>query len=223
MANLSAWDQEWLRVQRELRESVGVEVINEVNEPAFAENSHNEAADLRDEASVDSSLYRKSVRITKIGSQWQTVEPYPFVTGEFYLTPLTDVVWRDPPDFTSLFYTEREERVGKDLRVIDACPFTGAGSFSAIRLRSSGGNPELWFSDHRRGLWRMELDYTTYMDLLRLTKGVFGWQHLFTRAPLGHDEFQTTVKWITRMLDALPRLFPDYDYSPLQERLEARL
>ncbi|MER6234515.1 MULTISPECIES: hypothetical protein [Streptomyces] len=145
------------------------------------------------------------------------------ITGEFSLTPLAQAVREDPPPFASSFHSKKEQRIGRELRVIDDAPFTGAGSFAAIRLQPAVTNPEVWFSDDDRGLWKMDLDYSTYVGLLRFTKGAFDWQHLFTQAPLGDAEFQRTAERIVNMADALPRIFPNVDHSGWHARLEARL
>ncbi|MBP8539428.1 hypothetical protein [Streptomyces sp. MK37H] len=223
MVNLTPWEQEWVQIQEDLRQSPGVRVFQDVRGDIREGDLLRDAGDSGGGPHFAQSLYGRSVRFSEIGSQWQTVEPYGFVVGEFFLTPLKQAVHEDPPDFTSSFYSDEEQRIGQELRVIDDTPFTGAGSFTAIRLDPESTGSEVWFSDHLRGLWRMDLDYSTYVDLLRLTKGAFGWQHLFTQAPLEDEEFQRTADRIVNMLDALPQIFPDRDYTPLRKRWEARL
>ncbi|MEV0644840.1 hypothetical protein AB0I28_06215 [Phytomonospora sp. NPDC050363] len=219
MTEPTAWDRAWFRVQDELRASPGVRVLQELREPA--------AETTVDEVVLDAALYERSVGFGAIAGQWTTVEPYAPVTGEFYLEPLAQAVSADPPDFTSMLDSddeaEEEERVAADLRVIDSAPFTGSGSYTAIRLQPGVTDPEVWFDDHTLGLWRMDLDFPAYAEFLLLTKGAFGWQHLFTRAPLGEWEFQSAARRIANMLDALPRLFPDHDYTPLLARSRERL
>lgn len=223
MANLTEWEQGWAQVQEDLRQSPGVQVFRDVQGPVTQVDRPSDEGEPQGGPSLAPSLHERSVRFSEIGSQWQTVEPYPFVTGEFYLIPLSQAVNEDPPEFESSFHSKKEQRIGKELRVIDDSPFTGAGSFAAIRLQAGVTDPEVWFSDHLRGLWKMDLDYRTYMGLLRLTKGAFGWQHLFTEAPLGDEDFQRTADRITNMIDALPQIFPNADYSGLRARSEARL
>ncbi|MFE4537261.1 hypothetical protein ACFRKB_19610 [Streptomyces scopuliridis] len=173
--------------------------------------------------SLDPTLFEWSVRFSEIGTQWRTAEPYQSVSGEFFLTPLSQAVHTDPPNFNPSLYSEKEQRIGRELRIIDDSPFTGAGVFVAIRLQSNVHSPEMWISDHTQGLWKMDLDYSAYVKFLRLTKGAFGWQHLFTQAPLDDYEFQRTADRIARMLNTLPQVFPDYDYTTLLERGGERL
>lgn len=216
MPELTAREQEWVRVQEELRRRPEIEVLHEyrgdvrTGEPRGSENGR----------AIDVPL-----RFRGIGSQWQTAGPGPAVTGEFYLdTPSAD---EGPRDYVSTLDSssaaEAEERIGRELRVIDSAPYTGTGSCGAIRPIPGNPEPEVWFDDSARGLWRMDLDYSGYLDGLRLTKGAFGWQHLFTRAPLGDWEFGPTMRRLETMLDVLPRIFPRHDYGPLRERLKSRL
>ncbi|WP_413114699.1 hypothetical protein ACK1X7_05250 [Streptomyces sp. CY1] len=223
MMKLTSWEQEWVQIQEDLRQSPGVRVLQDIRGDILEGGLLPDAKDPGGGPHFAPSLYKRSVRFSEIGSQWQTVEPYSFVVGEFFLTPLERALCEEPPDLTSSLYSDEEQRIGQGLRVIDDTPFTGAGSFTAIRLHPESTGSEMWFSDHLRGLWRMELDYSTYVELLRLTKGAFGWQHLFTQAPLEEEEFQRTADRIVNMLDALPQIFPDRDYTPLRERWEARL
>lgn len=222
MASFTPWEQEWIRIQEALRQSPGVHVLQEIRGDIAEDHVIPSVGAPGGGQNIDASLYERSVRFSEIGSQWQTVGPYPPVVGEFYLTPLEEAVHEGPPDFTSDFHAEEEQRIGHELRIIDDTPFTGAGSFAAIRVNPETPSPEVWFSDHLRGLWRMDLDYRSYVGLLRLTKGAFGWQHLFTQAPLEEEEFQRTADRIANMVDALPQIFPDHDYTTLRERWEAR-
>ena len=224
MQNLTHWEQEWSRIQKELRQHPGVRVLRDTQGPVLQDAAPPDPpGNPEDHPYLDPSLYERSVLFSEIGSQWQTVDPYPTVNGEFFLTPLSKTVRENSPSFPPDLYSDEEQRVGAELHVIDDAPFTGAGSFAAIRIQPGVTTSEIWFSDHVRGLWQMDLDYNTYVERLRLTKGAFGWQHLYTEAPLNDWEFEPTADRIARMFDVLPQMFPDYDYSDLRARLEARL
>ncbi|MFJ9406301.1 hypothetical protein [Streptomyces sp. NPDC101393] len=222
MQNVTPWEQGWVRIQEELRHHPGIQVVHETQGPVTRDSVPG-ATEGPSGPHLDASLYERSVRFSEIGSQWKTIDPYQLVTGEFFLTPLQQAVRENPPSFDPSLYSDEEQRIGVELRVIDDAPFTGTGSFVAIRLQSGVKNLEIWFSDHERGLWQMDLDYNTYVEHLRLTKGAFGWQHLYTQAPLNEWEFERTADRIVRMLDVLPHVFPECDYTPLRERLSARL
>lgn len=215
MPELTAWEQEWVRLQQELRDHPGIEVLKECRGPVLIE----EPRDFGEAAVVPLSEWLP--RFRGIGSQWRTVGPGPAVTGEFYL----DFADEGPRDYVSTIDSDEaevEERIGRELRVIDSAPYTGTGSCGAIRPVPGNSAPEVWFDDHTRGLWKMDLDYRGYLNQLRLTKGAFGWQHLFTQAPLEDWEFGSTARRLATMLDVLPRLFPEHDYGPLRERLQSR-
>ena len=69
----------------------------------------------------------------------------------------------------------------------------------------------------------MDIDYCAYLAALRVTKGTFGWQYLFTEVSLAEEDYKNTARRLTDMLDVFPRLFPAHDYSELRARLEERL
>lgn len=216
MTDNTSQGQEWIRVLEELRAAPDVDVSRDVTgEPG------NESADVS--ASLDPALLRCSPQLSEVGSQWETVEPHVFVSGEFYLTPLSQVVASEPPDFSSSLHSESERALGSELRIIDEAPYTGSGSYAALRLEPGVGNPQIWYADHRHGLWRMDLDYCAYLKVLAVTKGAFDWQHLFTDVPLDAKEFKKTARRVTNMLESLPRIFPDYDYEPLKARWTERV
>ncbi|EID56303.1 hypothetical protein [Saccharomonospora xinjiangensis] len=221
----TASEQSWLEVLDELCESTAVEVLNETRgdidltaeDTAFDDLAEWEGFDISAEIRGD------YLRFSQLGSQWRTLDPYPDLTGEFCLVPLPLAVHEDAPEFPSALYSDEQRELATGFRVIDSSPLTGTGSFAVVRLQRGVGNPEVWFSDHQTNtLWRMGLDYRGYLDALRLTKGVFGWQHLFTKAPLDDQEFAGTAADLQTMLDVLPELFPDHDYSDLRARLRGR-
>ncbi|MGW0866112.1 hypothetical protein [Streptomyces sp. NPDC002611] len=219
------YEEGWLKILDELKNSPAVEVLNEAREdidPTAEDTAFEELAEWEG-VDIGTELRSAYIRFAQLGSQWRTIGPHPYLTGEFQLTPLPLVVHEDAPEFPSSLYSDEQRELATGFRVIDASPFTGTGSFVALRLQSGVENPEVWFSDHRTNtLWQMNLDYRAYMDALRLTKGVFDWQHLFTEAPLSDEEFAGTAADLRVMLDVFPELFPDHDYSDLQARLRER-
>ncbi|MEU6918642.1 hypothetical protein [Streptomyces olindensis] len=221
----TAYEEGWLKVLDELCESPGVDVLNEVRDDIDLTAEDTAFDDLAEWEGIEigAELRSEYIRFSQLGSQWRTLDPYPYLAGEFRLTPLPLAVHEDAPEFPSSLYSDEQRELATGFRVIDSSPFTGNGSFVALRLEPGGEDPEVWFSDHRTNtLWRMELDYRAYMDTLRLTKGVFDWQHLFTQAPLTEEEFGGTAADLRAMLEVLPELFPDHDYRHLLARLRER-
>ncbi|MFI0711905.1 hypothetical protein ACH4SK_14855 [Streptomyces inhibens] len=227
MTEPTPYEESWLNIVDGLRANPGISVARDAKgdidltagdvPEAFAELAEWE------NITLDPSLQENYLRFHELASQWETVQPYEFVAGEFRLTPIAHLIHEDPPSFASALYSDDERLFGAELRIIDEAPYTGAGTFAALRLQSEVDNPEIWFTDHRQGLWKMDLGYHGYFEVLRLTKGAFDWQHLFTQAPLTSEEFEITADRLKNMLTALPGLFPEHDYEPLQERLAARL
>ncbi|MFG1671168.1 hypothetical protein [Streptomyces sp. Y7] len=222
---LTAYEEGWFSVLQELRDSPGVQVLNEFVgeiEPSADASSFDDLEEWEG-IRLAPSYHDDFIRFERLGSQWQTVSSSAFVAGEFSLTPLPLAVHEDPPDFSSSLYSDRERELGDQLRIIDEHPFTGSGIYVALRLQAGIEDPEVWLSDNT-GLWKMDLDYRQYLETLRLTKGAFGWQHLFTEAPVrSEQQFETVVNQLNSLLEVLPELFPDHDYTDLRARLEARL
>ncbi|MGW1358825.1 hypothetical protein [Streptomyces chartreusis] len=222
----TSYEEGWLTVLDELRDGPAVEVLNEVQDDIDLMVEDSAFDDLADWEGVelDESIRHAYVRFPQLGSQWRTVDPHQDLAGEFRISPLPLAVHEDPPEFPSSLYSDEQREIASGFRVIDSSPFTGTGSFVAMRLQAGVGNPEIWFSDHRtNSLWKLDLDYVEYMESLRLTKGVFDWQHLFTEAPLHEEEFEGTARELQAMLEILPSVFPDHDYASLHARLAERL
>ncbi|MFH8693300.1 hypothetical protein [Streptomyces chartreusis] len=222
----TSYEEGWLTVLDELRDGPAVEVLNEVQDDIDLMVEDSAFDDLADWEGVelDESIRHAYVRFSQLGSQWRTVDPHRDLAGEFRISPLPLAVHEDPPEFPSSLYSDEQREIASGFRVIDSSPFTGTGSFVAMRLQAGVANPEIWFSDHRtNSLWKLDLDYVEYMESLRLTKGVFDWQHLFTEAPLHEEEFEGTARELQAMLEILPRVFPEHDYASLHARLAERL
>ncbi|MGW7487935.1 hypothetical protein [Streptomyces sp. NPDC054786] len=227
MTDRTPFEECWLSILQSLRRSPGIHVMRDVEGPAELAvedvlESFDELED-REKVTLPPALQEPHLQLSEIGSQWKTVEPYAFVTAEFHFTPIAHLVHEDPPVFASSLSSDDERQLVSELRVIDEAPVTGMGSFAALRLQPEAEEPEIWFTDGERGIWKMDLDYFGYFEALQLTKGAFDWQHLFTEAPLDTEEFASAVDRLRNMLEALPRIFPDLDYAPLRSRLEERL
>ncbi|MEU6305642.1 hypothetical protein [Streptomyces chartreusis] len=225
MTDMRAQDEAWIKVLDELRTTSGVRVSNKTLGGLESEGGREGSEEFEDGAEhrLDTALVACSPNFSEVGCQWGTVEPHPLLSGEFFLVPVLRAIREEAPDFSSSLHTETEREVGSQLRIIDEAPYTGSGSYAALRVRSESGEPEIWFAHHLQGLWRMDLTYCEYIRTLTVTKGCFDWQHLFTEAPLSSTEFSKSAQRLRTMLDVLPPLFPDHDYAPLHARLAERL
>ncbi|MEV0054423.1 hypothetical protein AB0H34_28455 [Saccharopolyspora shandongensis] len=87
---------------------------------------------------------------------------------------------------------------------------------------SREASPERIERGHGRGTDRVRAALRRRAGLL-ITKGVYGWQHLFADVQLHADEYIHARKRLTTMLQVLPEIFPGHDYEPLRARLAQRL
>ncbi|WP_433179462.1 hypothetical protein [Actinoallomurus sp. CA-150999] len=171
-----------------------------------------------------------ALRFWSLSCGWSAVDPKRDLYGEFHLRHLYRALIGDPPRHNDLA-SERERRLMAELRMIDFAPTRATGEAAFIRIEPHKDQLEIWYQDrylydaenNTQGFLRMELDYCAYLETLRLTKGAFGWQMLFVDASLRDSEFRTHMENLTNMLETFPSAFPQYDYAPLVNRLEARL
>ncbi|MFF4951633.1 hypothetical protein ACWC2K_08580 [Streptomyces chattanoogensis] len=227
MTQHTPFEECWLHTLQELRSNPGIQVMRDSEGPPDLTiedvlESFDELED-RENITLAPALQENYLRHSEIGSQWKTVGPYAFVTAEFNFTPLARLVHEEPPTFGSALSSAEERRLVSELRVIDEAPVTGTGSFAALRLQPEVEEPEIWFTDGERGIWQMDLGYFGYFEALRLTKGTFGWQYLFTEAPLVSEEFEGPTDRLKNMFESLPQIFPDHDYEPLRARFAERM
>ncbi|MEV0087678.1 hypothetical protein [Saccharopolyspora sp. NPDC050642] len=151
---------------------------------------------------------------------WHTDDHYLY--GEFALKDLRSCLSDyGLPHVDERLPPEKWELMGTELKTLEEAP--GSGRLTALRAPFGAQSRELWFYDMNRvRLELLELDYQSYLENLLLMKGAPFWQYLFMEVDLRDREFQTMVSQLDRTLEALPVLFPDHDYSRLQERYEER-
>ncbi|WNE94943.1 hypothetical protein PS467_06065 [Streptomyces luomodiensis] len=153
----------------------------------------------------------------------------PEISGEFFLRPFHDIL-SQPDGPARGADTEFQRQFLSELRVMDQTPRSGAGMLTYIRLKPGLGPLEVWYSDvadigaspYPPGFIKMDITYREYLDAILLTKGTYGWQYLYTDISLARG-FGEIRGYLEGMLELFPEIFPDHDYSPLVERLEARL
>ncbi|MFJ9415743.1 hypothetical protein ACIRPT_16435 [Streptomyces sp. NPDC101227] len=171
---------------------------------------------------LDPSLQRCFIRFRWFSCHWRIKHSDIQLTGEFTIRHLLTstaieapgIDWGDSPS---------ERQLYSELRVIDHHPGCGTGTFAALRIQPDVPLPEVWYHDFRIGAFKMDIDYCDYLEALIITKGIFGWQYLFSDVSLGDDDFARTANDLRNALTVFPELFPEYDYAPLRARLEARL
>ncbi|MGC5564320.1 hypothetical protein ACPYPG_15940 [Streptomyces sp. FR-108] len=181
---------------------------------------------------LDQNFLGCALRFTDLGAQWRTSrKKLPRIQGEFNLLNLHDVLnQREGPAATVPDASESQLRFLSELRFFDHTPRSGSGRLTYVRLRPGVAPLEIWYSavadigsdPYPPGFIRMDITYCQYLDALLLTKGTYGWQYLYTDVPLGRGDFRETVGYLEGMLELFPEIFPQYDYTPLRDRLEAR-
>ncbi|MFE6742956.1 hypothetical protein [Streptomyces tubercidicus] len=157
----------------------------------------------------------------RIHLSWHT--PDHQIYGEFALKDLRACLWGDYMPYTDERLTPKEKLVMGEIKTLEESP--GSGRLTALRVPMEiTPCREIWFYDmnHQR-FELLDLDYSSYVDTLLITKGIPGWQYLYTDTHLADDEFSFIARQLEISLDALEEIFPRHDYSGLRERLEARL
>ncbi|WP_026411375.1 hypothetical protein [Actinomadura oligospora] len=221
MIELSGYEQTWIDVLDELQNCPEIEVLNEYREidPEVedAETSLSAVAHVT-RMPLGASFRDCHFRFEYLGSAWQSAESKDhFITGEFCLQPLETTVLNQSPLELWADMTPEQERLQFELRAIDGTPEWGTGHLAALRVQPGIAEPEIWFDKTSDHYYQLELDYQGYLDALRVTKGTFGWQYLFTASPLNGGK--ATLDRLRTMLDLFPKWFPDHDYEPFRRRL----
>ncbi|CAM03990.1 hypothetical protein A8924_5107 [Saccharopolyspora erythraea NRRL 2338] len=230
MTELTAYEATWLSVLEELRGCPDIRLDNgDQAERDLAGDADQVFAELaeRDGIELDPSLKSYHLRFTSMAAVWDVPDPEyeeeSLIAGEFDLLNIHQAV-RGGALLARLYDPTPEERqLYSELRSFDGTGETGVGHLSMLRIQPGVADPELWFDATTKGYHRMDVDYPGYLEALRITKGTFGWQFLFTDVSM-HDEGQFAVsgRFMEIMLDLFPKLFPDHDYAPLRERLAER-
>jgi hypothetical protein len=171
---------------------------------------------------IPSVLEECSLSRTPLACYWRIENPRQTLIGEFNLHPPLSSIPDYPPSL-DWSMPEFERMLSEEFLVIDDFPEGGTDAYVALRLRPGAEPLEIWYHEAERGALLLDLDYCTYMRTLAVAKGALGWQFLFADVSLSEPEFNPFAKGLKGALAMFPRLFPRYDYTPLQERLEARL
>ncbi|MEU0897294.1 hypothetical protein [Streptomyces massasporeus] len=226
MTDLKPYERSWVSVLDELRSCAAVRVSRVEQGPVSqvfgdAETEFANLAEFED-ISLDPSLQQCYFRFVSIAAAWEVEDSDTPIAGEFDVAHISDVLSNDPPELGWSNPTREEHELLSQLRGFDGTTTTGVGHLTALRVQPDVPNPELWFDAGPLGVHRLDIDYCAYLDALRMTKGTFGWQYLFAEVSLAQEDYASTARRLSGMLDLFPRLFPAYDYADLRTRLEAR-
>lgn len=186
------------------------------------------------EVRLSAEVLERALRFVSLSCEWSLASSATSsgrsLDGEFHLPHLYLALVRDAPRYNDLA-SERERALLAGLRMIDSAPSRASGEAAFIRVEPHKDTLEIWYQDrylfhedhNTQGFLRMDLSYPEYLDVLQLTKGVFGWQLLFVDVSLSEPDLRPHLESVTTMLEVFPSVFPQHDYAPLQGRLAARL
>lgn len=146
--------------------------------------------------------------------------------GGFWLSNMTNVI--DSPRNRVKISSDiiEEEEFGPKQRAV-----ASNSVYFDVNLRNYGYDTATILAlgeDTKPGLWlldevelvELEISIKEYVEALVLTKGTFYWQYLFC----SQEDYDATPfykkRYISEGIDMLKRVFPDHDYSLLDNRLK---
>jgi hypothetical protein len=168
------------------------------------------------------SVTQCSVAYEQISYHWWIDHSEGSASGEFNLRPPCTCLPAIPPS-AEWVMSDSERELSDQFLLFDDFPQGGTDPYVALRLDSDTRSPEIWYHATECGPLLLDLDYCTYLRTLAITKGALGWHFLFADISLKQADFRSYINELKGMLAVFPELFPEYDYTSLQERLEARL
>ncbi|MEU9879872.1 hypothetical protein [Streptomyces phaeochromogenes] len=218
----------------QLSQQSSIEVIDElrgeINQP-FSEllPLTDFERDWRD-VSLDFDTLEESSRLDEIGVYWQTKPPLPQFFGEYRIPSPYEVLAQGTQDTGGMGIQRVQRDFLRQLRYIDHAWQSGSGSTTWIRMSPNTSPLEIWQHDltmtggtpYPHGYVQLDITYRKYIETLILTKGTRGWQYLFADVPFRDSPIAEIAENVTHMLQVFPDLFPEHDYSELQQRWEAR-
>lgn len=225
MTQLTEYEERYVAMLDELTDSSEVEVYHEERGPLEEGDAADTFQLIADEQGVtlDPSLHRTFLRFEDLSCHWGVRRGDTYLTGEFMLYHLAAAMLTVGLDIATDDTPADEAHRISELRLFDDQPRGGGDTLAALRIDPSMTSPEIWYYHGTRGLFKLDLDYNAYLDFLLITKGAYGWQYLFADVSLRDLDFQAAAESMENMLEIFPDLFPEHDYAPLRQRLEARL
>lgn len=139
--------------------------------------------------------------------------------GEFRLSNLFNVFTSDDSKLWIDEMSEQEKEFYRKLRPFDDHPYMGDGTMGVFKLEPGVASPEIWFYNVSNKSYKMDLTYNEYVECLIDTRGFFGWQYLFCDIDI-RKHYTDLPGELAKMLDVLPRLFPDTNFDKYRQRYE---
>lgn len=160
----------------------------------------------------------RSVEIAKeLAAYWKprTSQGKHAVTGEFFLRPV--LTFGLDNEIASVFKTREYDGIDLETtRVFDYYHRNGGPIYALLQVVGSALDDKVLVFDEDN-VYRTSLRYDTYLQKVRLTRGLLFWQYLFCeRVTVDPGRVQR----LRRGLSFLEAEFPGDDYSDLWKRLE---
>jgi len=187
---------------------------------------HEEWSELR----LDPEMHSDSLRF-EVAAHWESTPPLPRFSGEYRIPAPMEIVSQGTDPSASMLNDDFHREFVSELRYFDNSYASGRGFMSYLRMVPNSSPLQVWFSalvgtnfpPYPPGYVRLDLTYNEYLSALLLTKGLYGWQYLYADVSFGDPALEHLTECLRNGLDALPDMFPGWDYTSLSQRLEARL
>ncbi|MGW8952494.1 hypothetical protein [Streptomyces sp. NPDC055709] len=235
MSTLNRLEEQHLASLDSIRRAAGIEVVDEsLGEPG---SSFSELLPLSEfnadwaHLILDKDMLDGAIRIPGLAVNWVTADPLPEFFGEYRIPDPFEILMQAPDPAADTIPDGFQREFVQQLRYIDSAYRSGVGSMTYLRMAPDVSPLEVWHFDLARtgqapypsGYVRLDLTFQQYMETLLVTKGTRGWQYLFADVSFRDRALGDIGDHVKKMLDVFPGLFPGHDYSPLAQRLEARL
>jgi hypothetical protein len=142
----------------------------------------------------------------------------PELFGEFCLENIINAITLDKNQVkvTDEDIDEGTKILMRKARYFDTQPQKGWDTATVLILEEGRTFPDLWLLDDLQ-LFKMRMSMEEYFDALFLTKGMYYWQYLFCDESVYRDTSLYKKEYIMKMLEILPVIFPERDYSALTD------
>jgi len=180
---------------------------------------------------LDGPMLTDALRLTEVSAHWEYKSSPDRIQGEFRIPSPVEILSMGPSPAAEAMEDPFQQEFVAQLRPFDIARRLVPLFRANVRMTQQDGPLEIWFEDQKTigsppfpyGYIKLDLTFVEYQKALLLSKGLHGWQYLFTDAPLGTADFNVVRERLEHGLQVLPGLFPEDDFTPLRERLEARL
>ncbi|GAC1426921.1 MAG: hypothetical protein NVSMB67_30200 [Flavisolibacter sp.] len=115
----------------------------------------------------------------------------------------------------SINQPEETKKFKKQLKIFD---YFGSDNVDAVcfEVRDLHLSPDLWLNNLDFGVFKLNVNFIKYLELLTLTKGLWGWQVFFTDIKWDNQSSASFKRQAEIILETFAMLFPD---EPVREQL----